>query len=315
MTRRELTLAAVVLGMLALWGGYYLLGKHRHTLGTEQAALLAAQEQLRDAQFAIARGEAASQQLAAWQERSLPENREAAQTLYRDWLLGTLREAGLTADNVKPELRPARTLAYTSVGYAIEAHGRLESVTRFLYQFYSSDMLQQITRLVLRPATDPSQLSVRLSVEALIVPGATHTDSLPDSTVDQSRLAKLDDYVNSVTERNLFAVYRPPRPPRPPVVHREPPAPPKFDDAGQAYVTAIVQNGDEPRLQAWITVRTTGEVLRLFAGDQLKVGLLEGQIVSIGPRSLVLETDDHRFVIELGHNLRDGKPADGEESG
>ena len=309
MTRRELTLAAVVLGIVALWGGFHLLGKHRNTMRTQQSALLAAQQQLSDAQFAVARGEAAGRELAAWRERSLPENREAAQTLYRDWLLDTLHEASLTVEDVKPIPQTARTAAYASIGYAVEAHGSLAAVTKFLYSFYGSDMLQQITRLELRPANDPSQLSVRLSVEGLILPGATHTDTLPESTADQSQLAQLDDYVKNITGRNVFAAYRPPRPPRPPVVEREPPpAPPKFDDAGQAYVTGIVGTG--PQLQAWVTVRTTGEVLRLSAGDEVKVGLLEGKVVSINPRSLILETDDHRYVIEVGHNLRDGKPAD-----
>ncbi len=308
MTRRELTLAAVVLGILLAWGGSHLLVKHRQTQATGQSALLAARQQVSDARMAIARGEAAVRQVSAWQERSLPEDRETAQSLYRNWLLDTLQEAGLTVNDVKPEQRTTRSAAYTSVGYAVEAHGNLESVTRFLYAFYRSDILQQITRLSLRPETDPSQLTVRLSVEALIVAGATHADSLADSTADEATLAKLDDYVNSITERNVFAVYTPPRPPRPPVVRSDPPAPPKFDDAGQAYVTAIVLG--EQGLQAWITVRTTGEVLRLGEGDEVKVGLLDGRIVSIEPRSLVLEADDKRHAIELGHNLRDGRPID-----
>jgi len=310
MTRREATLAAVVLGMLVLWGGYYTLGAHREKVDARQSELFAAQAQLSGARLTIARGREAIHRLESWQDRSLPEDREVAQSLYRDWLLGQLNDAGLTVDNVKPDQRTPRTTAYRSIGYAVEAHGNLEAVTRFLHAFYTSGMLQQITRLRLQPSPGSSQLGVMLSVEGLIIPGATHTDSLPKVAADPSA-AGLDEYEQSIVGRNVFAVYTPPRPKREPIVRSEPSPPPKFDDAEQAYVTAIVQTG--PRLQAWITVRTTGEVLRLFEGDDVKVGLLEGQIVSISARSLILQTGDKRTQIELGHNLRDGRPADASE--
>jgi hypothetical protein len=82
---------------------------------------------------------------------------------------------------------------------------------------------------------------------------------------------------------------------------------PKFDAAKHAYFTGTVQV--DGRFQAWITVRTTGEVLRLFEGDAVKVGLLDGKVVSIEPRLIVVKCDDEELRVELGHNLRDGKPA------
>jgi hypothetical protein len=91
------------------------------------------------------------------------------------------------------------------------------------------------------------------------------------------------------------------------------PEPPAFDDAKHAYVTGIVQV--DGRLQAWITVRTTGEVLRLFEGDPVKVGLLEGKIVAIGPRMLVLESGEEQTRVELGKNLREGKALPKTEAG
>jgi len=41
----------------------------------------------------------------------------------------------------------------------------------------------------------------------------------------------------------------------------------------------------------------------------VKVGLLEGKILSISPRSLTLQIGDKQSLIELGHNLRDGSAA------
>ncbi len=60
-------------------------------------------------------------------------------------------------------------------------------------------------------------------------------------------------------------------------------------------------------LQAWINIRTTGETLHLGAGDALKVGALEGQIVSVEQRALVYETDGKKYRVALGQSLRSGK--------
>jgi hypothetical protein len=53
-------------------------------------------------------------------------------------------------------------------------------------------------------------------------------------------------------------------------------------------------------------------MLHLVAGDELKVGALEGKIVSIENRSLVYETEGKKFRVALGESLRKGKelPAD-----
>jgi hypothetical protein len=50
----------------------------------------------------------------------------------------------------------------------------------------------------------------------------------------------------------------------------------------------------------------------LSAGDPLKVGALEGKIVSVDTRSLVYETEGKKFRVALGESLRKGKelPAD-----
>lgn len=178
-------------------------------------------------------------------------------------------------------------------------------------------MLQQITRLQLRPnGTDASQLSVTLQTEALILPGNTRED-VPEGTSNRLAKESADDYVKAIGERNLFATYSPPKPPGAPTdtVRKEPPPKPPFDDAKFAFVTGIVNVGGRP--QAWITVRTTGEVLRLFEGDAVKVGLFDGQIVSIEPRAVVLKSGDEEFRVEVGHNLREpkGKPGAKTEEG
>ena len=72
--------------------------------------------------------------------------------------------------------------------------------------------------------------------------------------------------------------------------------------------SGAVDSGKGP--QAWINVRTTGEMLHLSAGDPIKIGALEGTIESVEPRSLVLKTGDKKFRVPLGASLRKGKELD-----
>jgi hypothetical protein len=39
----------------------------------------------------------------------------------------------------------------------------------------------------------------------------------------------------------------------------------------------------------------------------VKVGLFDGKIVSIEPRSMVVKCNEEELRVELGHNLREGK--------
>jgi hypothetical protein len=176
-----------------------------------------------------------------------------------------------------------------------------------MYEFYRSRQLHQITRLRLQRPVGGSELQVSLEAEALILPGAAATDSLPEGQSQRLELANVEEYQKSLGERDLSSVYTPPRPPR--QAAAAPPAPPKFDDAEQAYFTSTVGSGDV--LQAWIHVRTTGETLKLNAGEPVKVGALEGQIVSVERWSLVFQTGDKKFLVPIGHSLRKGKPVEG----
>jgi hypothetical protein len=158
--------------------------------------------------------------------------------------------------------------------------------------------------LQLRPATDPKLLNITLQTEALVLAG-TASESMPTEVVERNKKPTVAAYAASIGGRNLFAVYTPPRPAPPPSVARVAPPKPEFDDAKHAYFTATIQV--DGRYQAWIHVRTTNETLRLFEGDAVKVGLFDGKIVSIEPRTIVVEANDEELRVELGHNLRDGK--------
>jgi Type II secretion system (T2SS), protein M subtype b len=303
MSQREKILAAAVLSLFVLWGGGKLWGRYNESLANQRAALIAAQGKLDDAKLALEWGRMAVKQLEVWQMQSLPADRDVAQTLYREWLRAKCSDAGVTLDDIQTDQRTTRTEAYTTIGYTITAHGSLKAVASLLYSFYRSSQLQQITRMQVRPGADTGQLSVLLQIEALVLPGSTNTAKLPEGVSSRLAKASVEDYVKSITGRNLLIAYAPPRA-EPPAgaAHTEPPKP-KFDDAEFAFVTGIVEV--DGRLQAWITVRTTAEELRVFAGDAVKVGQFEGKVVSIAPRTIVLKSGDEEVHVALGHSIRE----------
>jgi hypothetical protein len=127
-------------------------------------------------------------------------------------------------------------------------------------------------------------------------------DSLPEGDSGRLKLASLEAYQKSLSDRDLVAVYSPKARPGDATAASDS----KADDAANANFSGTVGNG--VALQAWI--RTTGETLRLAAGDALKVGTLEGRILSIEPRSLVFQSGDKKFRVALGQSLRTGKELD-----
>ncbi len=306
MNRREKMLAAAVLLLVVAFVGRSRYGRYQRALDVRTKEVTEAQKQLFAVNRKLVEGRVAARQLQDWQTRSLPADREKAITLYKSWLLEKAKEAGLEVNDINPISRPSASTAYTAIGYQIKANGTLASVAAMLYEFYRSPQLHQVTKLQLNRPQGASKIEVSLDVEALSLPGAEATDKLPEGDSKRLKLASLDEYKKTLTERDLVSVYKPPQPPREATSKRsEPPTPPKFDDAEQAHFTGA--SGRTDALEAWINVRTTGETMHLTAGEALKVGALDGTIVSVEPRSLVYESDGKKFRVALGESLRKGK--------
>jgi hypothetical protein len=300
-SKREKLLAGAVVVLIALFGARYLYGRYDRALSQRGSELSAAQDELATAKMQLTQGQRAVQQMEGWHERSLPANREKALSLYKAWLLAKASKAGLAVDDISPTIA-RRTANLSSIGYQIKATGNLASVIAMLYEFYNSQILHQVGQLQLMRPPGSTQLQVTFQAEALILPGANATDSLPEGESKRLKLESLAEYQKSLGGRELVAVYTPPRPVE---TVKAAPKPPEFDDAEQAYFSGAVSNGNG--MQAWINVRTTGETLHLSAGDPVKVGALEGQIVSIEPRFLVWQSGDKKFRVPLGESLRKGK--------
>jgi hypothetical protein len=306
MNKREQLLALAVGALVMLFAGNYLYGSYTRSMHSGDIELQNARTKLAAANKRLNDGKRAALQIQTWQERSLPTDYEKSLSLYKAWLLAKAKDAGLLVSDIKQTPTASNSTAYKAFGYQMVSNSSLSSLVSFLYEFYRSPQLHQITRLQVSRPPGGTQLQITIDVEALCLKGAVATDKLPEGDSKRLKLANADTYKKSMAERDIVTAYTPPRPPAPPRAERkEAAAPPKFDDAEFAIFSAAVGNGTG--LQAWINVRTTGETLRLEAGDTVKVGALKGEIVSVEPRLLVYKSGDKKFRVPLGESLRKGK--------
>lgn len=114
-----------------------------------------------------------------------------------------------------------------------------------------------------------------------------------------------DNGLPSKSDRQLvkLTVSDPPPPPPPP-----PKEPPKktldFDNAKYTYLTAITEV--DGRSELWLTIRTTGEILKLHVGDKLDIGSIQGVVKRIKDNSAELEAEGKSLVVALGDPLLAG---------
>jgi hypothetical protein len=74
-----------------------------------------------------------------------------------------------------------------------------------------------------------------------------------------------------------------------------------FDDAKQTFLVGTVGVGEQR--EAWFSVRTTGQVLKLNKGAQFDVGSILGELTLIGDRFVEISTPDGVVQVRVGQSL------------
>ncbi|EMB13590.1 hypothetical protein [Rhodopirellula europaea] len=103
-------------------------------------------------------------------------------------------------------------------------------------------------------------------------------------------------YPRRQIEKTLVVKLENPPPPKEPD-----PLPPKFDDATQTYLTALVQGRDD--WTAWMNVRTRGETLKLQVGDSFEIGSMKGSVKSVSARLVLLEIGGKEYELRPSGKL------------
>ncbi|MEX2317775.1 MAG: hypothetical protein WD669_11525 [Pirellulales bacterium] len=311
MNQRERMLIVGVAGLAVLLVAYKLFARYSGALETNRQALVNAENALEKEQLQLKVDERSLQNLEKWQDESLPRNPEdtsnsVAVSLYRSWLTEALRQAGIRNVNIEPDPRPSVVGTGTgigAIGFTVTGPATLENVVEFLYKFYSAPLLHQVTSIEFHPEKEDLK-SVTLKVEALLLPGATNTDRMPEGIRKPFKLADVSEYRSSIVSRNIFMPYKPPTD-----IATARPTPPGEDplDASRfAYFTSTTQ-GSKGGLIAWIHLRNTGETMFKAEGDAVNVGQLKSKIVTIEPRAIIIEADGKKSRVIIGSSLKDGK--------
>lgn len=285
MKPREKVLAGVVGLALAGVGGNMLFEKLLQTpLQARQDKIERLERDIAKKEQVLQRALAASKKLQAWEEQSLPSDAARARSAYQNWLLELVAGAGFARPHVDSGEIVNKPGVYQKIPFTVRGRGTLEQLTAFLHAFYNADHLHQIQRLGMTPVPNTGELELSLAIETLVLPGATRKEQLSKATAHRLVGARREDY-EAILARNLFGEG----------------GASAFDAADYAFLTAILDSNGLP--EAWFTLRTTGEVLKLRQGDSFEVGQFRGNVAEIYGQDIVVKSDDERWLITLGENL------------
>lgn len=249
-----------------------------------------------------------------------------------------------------PTLPGRKEPIYTRLTFTVLAHADLPSLVTFLDRFYHTGMLQQIKNLsIVRPLTTASQqrrydLDINLTIEALIIAGGENRRHLlpvigrrvlaldaaaalrgaptglawaawaagPTGPIGPRILAEPPRQYASIADKNIF--FGPP-----PTTQRS------KDDADViqfVYLTDITQTVS--RTEAFLYDRYNNRKTRLRASagfDTFRIrdsegdDVLQGKVIRINDRDLVIIVEEKYYVVHVGQSLREAleKPLKKEE--
>jgi hypothetical protein len=305
MKPRERMLAigvAALVGLLLLNAVYQQISGAFTQRNGQKAEL---EKKVQDKQRTIETGRRAEKLLAQWRHRSLPSNKESARSQYNQWLVSLVDRVKLESPVVDYMPTIGRSTAYDKFGYRIKGDGdvSMKQLIQFLFEFYNTNQLHQIRQLTIKPKADGKQMELTIDVEAMQLPGADRPDKLNLEPSGRLKLGSQSAYEKTIGDRNLFVAYTPPKQER---VKTEPPktvAKQPFDIAKFAKITGIVEDNDRP--QIWVSVQTTGELLKLSEGEDFTVGDVQCKVVKIGVRDAVVTVAGKQKQVKLEDNLRD----------
>lgn len=288
--RREKILAAILGALVLLLAAWLLLfsGDARSTSELEAARRrLAAEVDKKEARIQTATHLA--RRLAEWQRRALPSDPAHARSLYQSWLRQLADRLKFRKLNVDSSGGQPRRDKSTLLSFTLHGRAALPKLVEFLHEFHSAGHLHQIRRMDIKPVENSPELDVRVSVEALSLPGADRKNELTKEHGKTLRLAKLSDYSTAIVARNLLG----PPPGQPP------------DMAQTTFVTAIL--AADGRGEVWLVDKTSGKKWKLHEGERVQVGSLQGSVQSIGVRDVTLDLGGRVCRYHCGDNLRGGE--------
>ncbi|MCP4783475.1 MAG: hypothetical protein GY903_08425 [Fuerstiella sp.] len=283
-TRQQLLLGVLMLMGVVRIGDYVLSsmiqGPLRELQGENRELLanITKQEKL------LAVGREAGQKIEQWQKKSLPSDTETARSLYRNWLLETVRSAKLRNAAVNSGSPASRRGLYRTMPFTVQARGNLKEITSALFSVEKSNQLHRITTLRLTPVGTTGQFDLSMSVEALIIPGARATSlNKGESTLLSSTNRR--DY-DVIAHDNIFGIGIDTK-----------------DPMKLTILSAVTYRNGEPTV--WITEQIDDRVLKLPAGAEFETTAINGRVVTVTEESVVIESGEQLLKMDIGQSFAD----------
>ncbi|MCP4509119.1 MAG: hypothetical protein GY826_22315 [Fuerstiella sp.] len=284
LTRQQLLLGVLALMAILRVGDYVLSsmiqGPMRELQGDNRELL----EQIGKQEKLLADGRAAGLEIEQWQKKSLPSDTETARSLYRNWLLETVRSARLRNATVDSGSPASRRGLYRTMPFTVQARGSLKEITPPLFSVAKTNQLHRIISLRLTPVGTTGQFDLSMSVEALIIPGTRATSM---NTGESRLLASKNrrDY-EVIARDNIFGIGIDTK-----------------DPMQLTILSAVTYRNGEPT--AWITEQIDDKVHKLPAGADFETTAISGRVVTVNEESVVLESGDQLLKMQIGQSFAD----------
>lgn len=280
--RQQILLGLLIVIAVALLGDYVLTSMIQGPLKQLNGQNNELRDNIKKRQALLAESREAGQKISEWQKASLPTDTERARSLYRNWLLETVRSAKLRSATVDSGSPANRRGLYRSMPFNVQARGSLSQIATALFQIENSAQLHRIVNLRLNPVSTSGQFDLSMSVEALVVPGAKRT-SLAKGSSNRLASDKLQDY-SVIARDNIFGIG---------INHQDP--------MKLTILSAVTWRNGVPT--AWITEQINNRVHKLLAGAELDTTALSGRIVSVEEEGIVIESGEDRLTLEIGKSF------------
>ncbi|MGM0486958.1 MAG: hypothetical protein ACQESR_09390 [Planctomycetota bacterium] len=215
MTRREKTLAAVVAMLVLLTGLVYGAKKVAAVLTTRSDRILELKEETDRKELLRHRGVVARRVLDEYADRSLPGDKQLANSRYRAWLHEWCQAANISRANVKYVSYQRGMLGTDHVHdkhtFSVNCEADLSQLVDLLHDFYSRDYLHRIKSCKVSAVEKEGRLAVSVLIEALALPGVPDRE-LGDMPSNRLALESVDRYYEVIVKRNPYApANEPPR--------------------------------------------------------------------------------------------------------
>ena len=228
-----------------------------------------------------------NQQNAGFYYRTLPPNRNEAQSQYSFWLLELLLYTGFENNHVNP-VPPIRVPSGASYQFNVQCVGTLSQLSYFLFEFYYAPFLHRITSMTLAPVDGkPEQLTISMTINALALNTYPYSpplgNQMPTGYISRSAFNDWAMY-QVIAERNLLQTARG-----------------GIDRADFTFLTAILKI--DHQTEVWFSVRTDDSLIKAKLGDPVRSGSFSGRLVEILDQDIVLERNGERWLLTTGESL------------